>query len=408
MPDLDVRGELRELQAFFRTASERCPHLRGEFLLDNDGRILLFGIGRPPDHFDGQIMICGVPEDETPVVMDLNLACERAGLLLPHCVSVFPDNAHMRDLLVAPGDAVHRWIAFLCSRTKNALSTHVTDDEGNRITRAWFDGFADLCANVVGLLLNRWFRYAIPDRGPMTLSDLHESIADAADTSPKGQGDQSGVINGTPSPPTEGSCPETTAPVYSGVGACTLPSKEQIIQQVYHACMDEWWGPVLLQEEWTRWLVGWCFELPPSEVRAMSVPKLLPYLALIRKGEWKRPPKSRPGQENDTANVILPPTVTPQQGKTPDGNKSTVQLEVALGERAQLALKVLLDKEAFASDHRQRTEDIVVAAIGKSADANQFKEVIAGLKRLGYVDTKEGRGGGCWLTTSGRMRAEKL
>jgi hypothetical protein len=41
-------------------------------------------------------------------------------------------------------------------------------------------------------------------------------------------------------------------------------------------------------------------------------------------------------------------------------------------------------------------------------DPNQFKEVIADLKRLKYIDTKEGRGGGCWLSDSGRRRAEKL
>jgi DNA-binding IscR family transcriptional regulator len=69
---------------------------------------------------------------------------------------------------------------------------------------------------------------------------------------------------------------------------------------------------------------------------------------------------------------------------------------------------VLLNENAFDSDHRQRTEDIAVRAIGPSADPNQFKEVIADLKRLKYIDTKEGRGGGCWLSDSGRRRAEKL
>ena len=81
---------------------------------------------------------------------------------------------------------------------------------------------------------------------------------------------------------------------------------------------------------------------------------------------------------------------------------------LALGERAQLVLKALLNKKAFDSDHRQTTEDIAVVAAGKTADANQFKEVVADLRRRRYVDTKKGRRGGCWLTTSGRQRAEKL
>lgn len=79
-----------------------------------------------------------------------------------------------------------------------------------------------------------------------------------------------------------------------------------------------------------------------------------------------------------------------------------------LGERAQLVLTVLLKEEAFDSDHRLKTESIAALAAGSNADPNQFKEVIAQLGKLGYVDTKEGRGGGCWLTASGRKRAERL
>ena len=79
-----------------------------------------------------------------------------------------------------------------------------------------------------------------------------------------------------------------------------------------------------------------------------------------------------------------------------------------LGERNQLVLTVLRNEKALDSDHRMRTEDIASKAIGPAADANQFKEVIAKLKRLKYVDTKEGQRGECWLTVSGRERAEKL
>jgi DNA-binding IscR family transcriptional regulator len=79
-----------------------------------------------------------------------------------------------------------------------------------------------------------------------------------------------------------------------------------------------------------------------------------------------------------------------------------------LSERSQLVLKVLLRANASDSDHRMRTEDIAAKAIGPTADANQFKEVIVELKAHGYVDTKKGRGGGCWLTNSGQRRAEKL
>lgn len=79
-----------------------------------------------------------------------------------------------------------------------------------------------------------------------------------------------------------------------------------------------------------------------------------------------------------------------------------------LGERSRLVLTVLRNGKAFDSDHRITTADIAVKAVGSNADANQFKEVIADLKQLKYLDTRVGRGGGCWLTSLGQERAAKL
>ena len=85
-----------------------------------------------------------------------------------------------------------------------------------------------------------------------------------------------------------------------------------------------------------------------------------------------------------------------------------IPAEVPLGERARLVLTVLREGKAFDSDHRMRTADIACKAAGAMTDPNPYKEVIAELKRLRYVDTKEGRGGGCWLTVAGQQRVEKL
>jgi hypothetical protein len=79
-----------------------------------------------------------------------------------------------------------------------------------------------------------------------------------------------------------------------------------------------------------------------------------------------------------------------------------------LGERAQLVLVALRDGKAFDSDHRMRTADITLRAAGKAADPNQYKEVVAQLKQLGYVATQKGRSGGCWLTDAGQTRATQL
>ena len=79
-----------------------------------------------------------------------------------------------------------------------------------------------------------------------------------------------------------------------------------------------------------------------------------------------------------------------------------------LAHRDQLALQAMLEEGAYDSDHRLTTAQIVKKAEGNTADAVAYKEVMAKLKGLDYIQTKEGRSGGCWLTDHGRARAEKL
>jgi hypothetical protein len=82
--------------------------------------------------------------------------------------------------------------------------------------------------------------------------------------------------------------------------------------------------------------------------------------------------------------------------------------ESTLCERGKLVLTVLLRNQAFDSDRLQTTTFITAKATGPSADPNGFKHVISKLKSLRLIETKEGRGGGCWLTPKGRLRAEKI
>ena len=82
--------------------------------------------------------------------------------------------------------------------------------------------------------------------------------------------------------------------------------------------------------------------------------------------------------------------------------------EKPLGERAQLILVAMLELDAVDSDRRRSTEDIAVKAQGSGTDPNALKSVMAELKTRVLIDSKTGRGGGCWLTDSGRLRAEKL
>lgn len=79
-----------------------------------------------------------------------------------------------------------------------------------------------------------------------------------------------------------------------------------------------------------------------------------------------------------------------------------------LGERAELVLIAMSESAALDSDHRLTAEQIASRALGKECDPNSLKGVMADLKTRDLVKSKTGRGGGCWLSQKGRMRAEKL
>lgn len=79
-----------------------------------------------------------------------------------------------------------------------------------------------------------------------------------------------------------------------------------------------------------------------------------------------------------------------------------------LAERARDVLVAMLELDARDSDRRQPTARIAERAFGGAGDANSLKPVITDLARNRLVDTRGGRGGGCWLTERGVRRAEKL
>lgn len=79
-----------------------------------------------------------------------------------------------------------------------------------------------------------------------------------------------------------------------------------------------------------------------------------------------------------------------------------------LSERAQLVLIAMLEMDALDSDSLRKTAEIVIEAFNKRADPNAVKSVMSELKARKLIDSKTGRGGGCWLTAAGKLRAEKL
>ena len=98
---------------------------------------------------------------------------------------------------------------------------------------------------------------------------------------------------------------------------------------------------------------------------------------------------------------------------SPPASQENEQLESQphdepLNDRARHVLEAMLVLDAVDSDRRQSTGDIVKKALGNNADANAMKSVMAELNSCGLVGSKTGRGGGCWLTSAGLLRAEKL
>lgn len=97
-----------------------------------------------------------------------------------------------------------------------------------------------------------------------------------------------------------------------------------------------------------------------------------------------------------------------RSAQRPPPSQTTVPTlaEEPLSDRAQEVLVAMLDLGAIDSDRRQSTE--MIAKKASDGDANALKAVMSDLKTRGLIVTKTGRGGGCWLTTSGHARAVKL
>ncbi|MCA9259621.1 MAG: Rrf2 family transcriptional regulator, partial [Planctomycetales bacterium] len=101
--------------------------------------------------------------------------------------------------------------------------------------------------------------------------------------------------------------------------------------------------------------------------------------------------------------------IDPERFDSPSQVESTPPAnEEPLAERAQLVLIAMLELDAIDSDRRKPTDEIAVQALGEGADPNALKGVMSDLKTRELINSKTGRGGGCWLTGKGSARAAKL
>lgn len=79
-----------------------------------------------------------------------------------------------------------------------------------------------------------------------------------------------------------------------------------------------------------------------------------------------------------------------------------------LSERQYLIIQAMLELKALAPNSRRKSPEIAQRAEGKQTRVDNFKDPIAALEKLGLIATKEGRGGGCWLTDEGLRLAQSL
>jgi hypothetical protein len=172
--------------------------------------------------------------------------------------------------------------------------------------------------------------------------------------------------------------------------------------------VDFWIGDVLSDEVDSASFAGLPLDLIISDLRCVYH---LPGEVLILVNDV---PVSRTDhllEVGDKVTLILGNThnLDPADAAKPDvvGGGAAAPVPV-LSERKYLILRTLLELDATSPDNRRATKVVAVKAEGVEADPEGYKKPVAELADLGYVATRGGRGGGCWLTATGKAVAEQM
>jgi hypothetical protein len=86
---------------------------------------------------------------------------------------------------------------------------------------------------------------------------------------------------------------------------------------------------------------------------------------------------------------------------------SAPESDPPLSQRQYEILEAMLNLRAT-DPARRKTTEVIAAAAEAGANPEAFKIPIKDLKKRGFIGTKPSRGGGCWLTATGRELAERL
>jgi hypothetical protein len=102
------------------------------------------------------------------------------------------------------------------------------------------------------------------------------------------------------------------------------------------------------------------------------------------------------------------PQAHPEPSRPAGVDESANRSEPKLSDDQRCLLVAALSLAAMDSDSRKTTEELVKEAMGGFADPANAKKALSRLVKAGLLESQQGRGGGYWLTKTGRIRAERL
>ena len=94
--------------------------------------------------------------------------------------------------------------------------------------------------------------------------------------------------------------------------------------------------------------------------------------------------------------------------KRPKQNNTHIPDDPITPDYHEEILQALLELNAFGRNSRRPTREVCKRALGPDCDPAILKRPIKRLCDMGLVQTKDGKGGGVWLTPKGREMAEEI
>jgi hypothetical protein len=122
-----------------------------------------------------------------------------------------------------------------------------------------------------------------------------------------------------------------------------------------------------------------------------------------------RKKRSRPDPDFYEREIIRPIEEHAEQIRAWLQDSKERALQKSLTDAERKALRTLRAQRAFDRESRVSIAEIAQRAEGKKwANANPYREAIPSLVEKGFVETKEGCGGGAWLTPDGQAMASSI